>query len=120
MRVLNPDNFIYMKKKNIRNWMTAYQFSSHAIRLDQKYKARLGTPLDIQSLVFNIRRSPLNDIYLRKALTYAYDFEWQNKALFFNQNQRLQSYFDNTDLATGKPSAAELKSFNLYCHSLIL
>ena len=70
----------------------------------------MATPLDIQSLVFNIHRSYLNDIHLRKALTYAYDFEWQNKALFFNQNQRLQSYFDHTDLAAkGKPTAAELK-----------
>ncbi|MFO1354478.1 MAG: extracellular solute-binding protein, partial [Acinetobacter sp.] len=101
--------FYLYEEKNIRNWMTAYNFPAMQSGWIKKYKARLGTPLDIQSLVFNIRRSPLNDIHLRKALTYAYDFEWQNKALFFNQNQRLQSYFDNTDLAaTGKPSAAEL------------
>ena len=101
--------FYLYEEKNIRNWMTAYNFPAMQSGWIKKYKARLGTPLDIQSLVFNIRRSPLNDIYLRKALTYAYDFEWQNKALFFNQNRRLQSYFDNTDLAaTGKPSTAEL------------
>lgn len=102
--------FNLYEEKNIRNWMAAYHFPAVQAGQIKKYKARLGTPLDIQSLVFNIRRSPLNDIHLRKALTYAYDFEWQNKALFFNQNQRLQSYFDNTDLAaTGRPSAAELK-----------
>ena len=101
--------FYLYEEKNIRNWMTAYNFPAMQSGWIKKYKARLGTPLDIQSLVFNIRRSPLNDIHLRKALTYAYDFEWQNKALFFNQNRRLQSYFDNTDLAaTGKPSTAEL------------
>ena len=101
--------FYLYEEKNIRNWMTAYHFPATQSGWIKKYKARLGTPLDIQSLVFNIRRSPLNDIHLRKALTYAYDFEWQNKALFFNQNRRLQSYFDNTDLAaTGKPSTAEL------------
>ncbi|WP_032880370.1 extracellular solute-binding protein [Acinetobacter courvalinii] len=107
--------FNLYEEKNIRNWVTSYHFPAAKAGLVKRYKARLATPLDIQSLVFNIRRKPLNDIHLRQALTYAYDFEWQNKALFFNQNQRLQSYFDNTDLAaTGRPSAAELKVLQPY------
>ncbi|MBJ8418377.1 extracellular solute-binding protein [Acinetobacter courvalinii] len=111
--------FNLYEEKNIRNWVTSYHFPAAKAGLVKKYKARLATPLDIQSLVFNIRRKPLNDIHLRQALTYAYDFEWQNKALFFNQNQRLQSYFDNTDLAaTGRPSAAELKVLQPYLAQL--
>ncbi|WP_343580007.1 extracellular solute-binding protein [Acinetobacter sp.] len=111
--------FNLYEEKNIRNWVTSYHFPAAKAGLVKKYKARLATPLDIQSLVFNIRRAPLNDIHLRQALTYAYDFEWQNKALFFNQNQRLQSYFDNTDLAaTGRPSAAELKVLQPYLAQL--
>ncbi len=111
--------FNLYEEKNIRNWVTSYHFPAAKAGLVKKYKARLATPLDIQSLVFNIRRAPLNDIHLRQALTYAYDFEWQNKALFFNQNQRLQSYFDNTDLAaTGRPSAAELNILKPYLAQL--
>lgn len=111
--------FNLYEEKNIRNWVTSYHFPAAKAGLVKKYKARLATPLDIQSLVFNIRRAPLNDIRLRQALTYAYDFEWQNKALFFNQNQRLQSYFDNTDLAaTGRPSAAELNILKPYLAQL--
>lgn len=111
--------FNLYEEKNIRNWVTSYHFPAAKAGLVKKYKARLATPLDIQSLVFNIRRKPLNDIHLRQALTYAYDFEWQNKALFFNQNQRLQSYFDNTDLAaTGRPSAAELNILKPYLAQL--
>ncbi|MCU4390184.1 extracellular solute-binding protein [Acinetobacter courvalinii] len=111
--------FNLYEEKNIRNWVTSYDFPAAKAGLVKKYKARLATPLDIQSLVFNIRRAPLNDIHLRQALTYAYDFEWQNKALFFNQNQRLQSYFDNTDLAaTDRPSAAELKVLQPYLAQL--
>ncbi|OEC88406.1 extracellular solute-binding protein [Acinetobacter sp. YK3] len=111
--------FNLYEEKNIRNWVTSYNFPAVKSGLVKKYKARLATPLDIQSLVFNIRRAPLNDIRLRQALTYAYDFEWQNKALFFNQNQRLQSYFDNTDLAAkGRPSAAELNILKPYLAQL--
>ena len=102
--------FNLYEEKNIRKWMTGYNFPAVQSGHIQKYKAKLAMPLDIQSLVFNIRHAPLNDIHLRKALTYAYDFEWQNKALFFNQNKRLQSYFENTDLAAiGKPNTTELK-----------
>lgn len=111
--------FNLYEEKNIRNWVTSYHFPAAKAGLVKKYKAHLVTPLDIQSLVFNIRRAPLNDIRLRQALTYAYDFEWQNKALFFNQNQRLQSYFDNTDLAAkGRPSAAELNILKPYLAQL--
>lgn len=111
--------FNLYEEKNIRNWVTSYHFPAAKAGLVKKYKVRLATPLDIQSLVFNIRRKPLNDIHLRQALTYAYDFEWQNKALFFNQNQRLQSYFDNTDLAaTGRPSVAELNILKPYLAQL--
>ena len=100
----------FYEEKNIRNWVTAYHFPAMQKGLIKKYKIKLALPLDIQSLVLNTRRTPLNDIHFRQALTYAYDFEWQNKALFFGQNQRLQSYFDNTDLAaTGQPSHAELQ-----------
>lgn len=60
--------------------------------------------------MFNTRRKPLNDIRFRQALTYAYDFEWQNKTLFYGQYQRLQSYFENSELAaTGRPSTTELE-----------
>lgn len=63
-----------------------------------------------QSIVMNTRHRPLSDIKLRRAISYAYDFEWQNKALFYGQYQRLQSYFNNSELAaTGTPSAAEQK-----------
>lgn len=111
--------FTLYEDKNIRNWMTAYHFPAVQSGLIKKYKAHLHTPLDIQSLVFNTRRAPLNDIHLRQALTYAYDFEWQNKALFFNQNRRLQSYFDNTDLAAkGRPSTAELSVLKPYMTQL--
>ena len=74
-----------------------------------QYKFRHHNPIATESYVFNTRRKPFNDIRFRQALTYAYDFEWQNKALFYGQYQRLQSYFENSDLAaTGRPSNNEL------------
>lgn len=69
--------------------------------------------------MFNTSRQPFQDIYFRQALTYAYDFEWQNKAMFYGQYQRLQSYFSNSELeAKGLPSAAEIKILKPYLAKL--
>jgi microcin C transport system substrate-binding protein len=47
---------------------------------------------------------------MRKALDYAFDFEWMNKNLFYGLYTRTTSFFVNSDLeASGMPSEAELK-----------
>lgn len=92
-----------------RKWVTQYNFPAVKAGLVVKYRFQHHNPITAQSFMFNTRRTPLNDIRFRQALTYAYDFEWQNKALFYGQYQRLQSYFANSELAaTGRPSDAEL------------
>jgi microcin C transport system substrate-binding protein len=46
---------------------------------------------------------------VRRALTLAYDFEWANSHLFYNQYIRNESYFSNTELASsGLPQGDEL------------
>ena len=43
-------------------------------------------------------------------MAYAFDFEWTNRNLFYNQYTRSESYFSNSELAsTGLPEGAELE-----------
>lgn len=64
----------------------------------------------MQGFIVNIRRPMFRDVRVRQALDLALDFEWLNRQLFYNQYQRIYSYFTNGDLAArGMPSAAELK-----------
>ena len=92
-----------------RKWVTEYHFPAVKAGMVVKYRFQHYNPIATQSYVFNTRRAPFQDIRLRQALTYAYDFEWQNKALFYGQYRRLQSFFSNSELeAKGLPSAAEL------------
>ena len=81
-----------------RKWVTEYQFPAVKAGMVVKYKFRHENPVPTQSFVFNTRRAPMQDIHFRQALSHAYDFEWQNKALFYGQYQRLQSYFSNSEL----------------------
>lgn len=92
-----------------RKWVTAYNFPAVKDGMVVKYRFKHNNPIATQSFVFNTRRNPFQDIRLRQALTYAYDFEWQNKALFYGQYMRLQSYFANSELeAKGTPSVEEM------------
>ncbi len=50
-----------------------------------------------------------SDPRVRKALDYAFDYEFANKNLFYGLYKRTNSYFENSDMkATGKPSPEEL------------
>jgi microcin C transport system substrate-binding protein len=57
----------------------------------------------------NTRRPVFQDARVRKALAWAFDFEWANKNLFYSAYTRTESYFSNSDLASsGLPEGAEL------------
>jgi len=63
----------------------------------------------MQGFVFNTRKELFKDPNVRRAITLAFDFEWSNKRLFYNQYVVNDSYFSNTELqATGVPEGKEL------------
>ena len=65
-------------------------------------------PAVLQNFAFNIRRDKFKDRRVRKALDLAFNFEWANEKLFYNQYKRLYSYFTNTGMeATGLPEGKE-------------
>ena len=53
----------------------------------------------MQGFAFNMRREIFQDPRVRKALTYAFDFDWLNKNIFYGAYTRTTSFFDNTELA---------------------
>ncbi|THB77053.1 MAG: ABC transporter substrate-binding protein [Desulfobulbaceae bacterium] len=64
----------------------------------------------MQGFVMNTRKRLFADTQVRQALSLAFDFEWANRSLFFNQYKRSTSYFSNSDLAArGLPTDKELE-----------
>jgi len=64
----------------------------------------------MQTFAFNVRRPQFQDPRVRRAFNLAFDFEWANKNLFYDQYQRLESYFDNSELkAPPRPQGRELE-----------
>ncbi len=88
-------------------WQSAYDFP--ALRQGRVVKEEFpyGLPKGIQGLVFNTRRPIFADIRVREAILHLFDFEWINRAYFFNLYKRTASYFDGCDLsAHGVPANA--------------
>jgi microcin C transport system substrate-binding protein len=62
-----------------------------------------------QSIIFNLRRPQFQDPRVREALGLMFNFEWSNKALFYGLFARINSVWENSDLAaTGVPTPGEI------------
>jgi microcin C transport system substrate-binding protein len=92
-----------------RDWATGYDVP--AVRQGRIALLTLpdDNPSGAQGFFLNTRRPKLADVRVRKALDYAFDFEWTNKNIFYGLYKRTESFFENSDMkASGKPSPAEL------------
>jgi microcin C transport system substrate-binding protein len=70
---------------------------------------RHGRPTGMQAFAFNLRRPLFQEQKVREALSYAFDFEWTNRILFFGAYKRSESFFSNSELAArGLPDGEEL------------
>jgi microcin C transport system substrate-binding protein len=97
-------------ESSAKNWATQYDVPAVKDGRIKKEVIPYYTPSGMQCFVFNLRKPMFQDIRVRQALNYAFDFEWSNKNLFFGQYKRTKSYFDNSELASsGLPSPEELK-----------
>jgi microcin C transport system substrate-binding protein len=102
-----------------KNWATAYDFPAvrNGAVIKREYTHKL--PAGIQGYAMNTRRPVFADPRVRQAVTWAFDFEWTNKNLFYSAYTRTLSYFSNTDLAaSGLPSPEELQLLQPYKASL--
>ncbi len=101
-----------LRLENIsKNWATLYNGKNFdngkIIKKEIPHELAQG----MQGLVFNLRNPLFKDLEVRRAINLAFDFEWTNKKLFYNQYKRLNSYFANCELSSegSLPSKEELK-----------
>lgn len=99
------------RQENIsRQWATGYEGPAFDAGHIIKEEIRKGVTWGIQAFVFNSRREIFKDPKVRKALAYAFDFEWANANLFHGAYVRTDSYFANGELeSSGLPSPEELE-----------
>lgn len=109
LEAFKAGNFDFRVESSAKNWATAYvgdKFDQGLIITEEVEHQR---PAGMQAFVLNTRRAQFSDRRVRKALAYAFDFDWANRNLFYGQYTRTKSYFENSELAsTGLPKGEEL------------
>ncbi len=100
-------------------WMTGYDNDLVKSGKIKKEIVEHNNPATLQNFAFNVRRAKFKDRRVRQAIDLAFNFEWANEKLFYNQYKRLYSYFTNTGMeATGLPEGKELAILNRYKEQL--
>jgi len=101
--------YLLREEFTARTWATEYNFPAIVDKRVVTFQVPDGRPAALQGWFFNTRRRQFQDPRVREAIGLAFDYEWTNKTLFFGAYTRMQSWFDNSDMAaTGKPGADEL------------
>ena len=93
-----------------KDWATSYEIPLVEEGIIIKQLIENENPQGMQAFVFNTRKNFFKDRRVREAISYAFDFEWTNKNLFYNAYKRTDSFFENSELASSDlPNKQELE-----------
>ena len=94
---------------NPKSWATRYDVPPVWDGRIKRMMIPDDNPNGMEGFFFNLREPKFQDPRVRKALLCAFNFEWTNRHLLYGLCKRLNSYFENSDLAaTGLPTGQEL------------
>ena len=100
-------DFIY--ENHSKRWARDYNGPNFDNQTIIKKELKHMNNAGIQGFIFNTRKRIFQNKDIRKAITLAFDFSWSNKNLFYNQYQRCESYFSNSELSAPiNPSEDEI------------
>jgi len=108
---LKGDQFDWFAERSAKEWATAYDVPAvHEKRLLLE-KFPMHNIGRMQGWAFNLRRPQFQDLRLRSAFNYAFDFEEMNRQLSFGEYARDNSYFDGIPdlMTTDLPQGRELE-----------
>jgi microcin C transport system substrate-binding protein len=100
--------YLFRDENSSKTWATGYEFPAVQDGTVRKVELADGTIATGQSFVMNLRRPQFQDPRVREALGLMFNFEWSNDTLFYGLYDRIESFWENTDLAAeGTPTPEE-------------
>ena len=109
LEALKAGEFGFKLVNHSKQWARDYEGPQFDDGRIQKREFRHRNNAGMQGFAFNLRRKKFQDKRVRRAISLAFDFAWSNRNLFYNQYERCDSYFSNSDLAArGLPEGEEL------------
>lgn len=101
-----------LRESNAEKWATGYDFP--AMRSGEMVQSEIphGKPSGMTGFVMNTRRDMFRDWRVREAMILAFNFEYMNDTITGGRQNRIASYFSNTELAM-RPGPATGKVLQL-------
>ena len=119
LEAFKSGDYDFRQENQAKRWSNAYNFTAIKNGHVKKESVKHEIPTGMQGFFINTRKEIFKDRVVRKALNYAFDFEWTNKILFFDQYKRTGSFFSNSDLAASDlPSKEELELLDPFKNQL--
>jgi len=105
------DALDWILERSAKEWSVAYDFPAVQEKRVIKEKFPVRSSGRMQGWAFNLRRPLFQDVRLRRAFNYAFDFEEMNRQLSTGEYSRDNSYFEGMPefMATGLPEGQELQ-----------
>ena len=105
------DALDWILERSAKEWSVAYDFPAVRDKRVIKEKFPVRSSGRMQGWAFNLRRPLFQDVRLRRAFNYAFDFEEMNRQLSTGEYTRDNSYFEGIPemMATGLPEGQELQ-----------
>ncbi len=114
-QALKAEQIDYFEENSAKEWATAYDIDAVSNELLKKERYLNKSSGGMQAFYMNTRRPIFEDPRVRRALTYAFDFQWTNKNIYYGQYEQPESYFAPTELASsGLPKDEELEILERY------
>jgi microcin C transport system substrate-binding protein len=105
----------YFWENSAKEWATAYEVPVVQAGLLQRQRILDQSSGGMQAFYMNARRPQFSDPLVRRALAYAFDFQWTNKTVYYGQYEQPESYFAPTELAARDlPQGEELEILERY------
>jgi microcin C transport system substrate-binding protein len=109
----------FWAESSAKGWATGYDFAAVKKGLVKKELLKTDLLRPMQGFAFNLRKKQFQDPRVRHAFNLAFDYEWANRNMFFEQYTRVGSYFENSELkATGLPGGRELEILETVRHAV--
>ena len=115
LEALKAGEFDFLHENYSKLWAREHSGAKYISGEIKKVEFQHNNNAGMQGFYFNTRKNIFKDIKVRKAIALAYNFEWANRNLFYNQYVRCDSYFSNSEIATRElPKGLELSLLEKY------
>ncbi|PJB69525.1 MAG: hypothetical protein CO093_10235 [Alphaproteobacteria bacterium CG_4_9_14_3_um_filter_47_13] len=110
LEALFANEYDFRQEYTAKLWATSYDAPPVLRGQISKEVIPNGLPQGMQAFAFNMRLAKFKDLAVRKAINYAFDFEWANKQFAYGAYERTNSYFENSEMAASAlPTGRELE-----------